>query len=43
MAPLTLAMMVMMGLVFHPLFCMVFINGSYFVCFRVIACFGNLS
>ena len=43
MAPLTPTVMVMMGLVFHTLFCMVFINESYFVCFRVIACSGNLS
>ena len=43
MAPLTPAVMVMMGLVCHPLFCRVLINGSYFVCFRVIACSGNLS
>ena len=43
MPPLTPVVMVMMGLVFHPLLCMVFINGSYFVCFWVIACSGNLS
>ena len=43
MAPLTPAVMVMIGLVLHPLFCMVLISGSYFVCFRVIACSGNLS
>jgi hypothetical protein len=31
MAPLiTPAVMVMSGLIFHPLFCMVLINGSYF-------------
>jgi hypothetical protein len=37
MAHLTQAMMVMRGLVFHPLFCMVFIRGSYLVCLRVRA------
>ena len=31
------------GFVFHPLFCRVLINGSYFVCFCVRACYGNLS
>ena len=29
MAPLTPAVMVMRGLVFHPLFCIVVISGSY--------------
>ena len=43
MAPLTPAVMVMIGLVCYPLFCRVLINGSCFVCFWVSACFGNLS
>ena len=43
MAPMTPVVMVMMGLVCHPLFCMVLIKGSYFVCFQVIACYGNMS
>ena len=42
-APLTLAVMVIRGLVFHPLFCMVLIRGSYLVCLCVRACSGNLS
>ena len=42
MAPLTLAVMVMRGLLFHPLFCMAFISGSYLACLCRIACFGNL-
>ena len=42
MAPLTLAVMVMRGLVFHLLFCMAFISGSYLACLCRIACFGNL-
>jgi hypothetical protein len=32
MVNLTPAMMVMRRLVFHPLFCMVLISGSYLVC-----------
>ena len=43
MAPLTSTVMVMMGLVCHPLFCRVLINGSYFMCFQVSACSRNLS
>ena len=43
MAPLTHFVMVMRGLVFHPLFCIALISGSYLVCFCVMACFGNLS
>ena len=43
MAPLTPAVMVMRGLVFHPLFCMVLINGSYLVCLCERACSGNMS
>ena len=43
MAPHTLAVIVVRGLVFHPLFWMAFINGSYLVCLCVVACSGNLS
>ena len=43
MAPLTHAMMVMRGLVFHPLFCIELISGSYMVCFCVMVCYGNMS
>ena len=43
MAPLTPAMMVMRGLVSHPLFCIVLISGSYLVRFCVMACSRNLS
>jgi hypothetical protein len=32
-APLTPAVMVISELTFQPLFCMVLISGSYFVCF----------
>ena len=42
-APLTLAVIVIRGFVFQPLFCIVLISGSYFACFCVIACLGNLS
>jgi hypothetical protein len=42
MAPLTPTVMVMRGLVFHALFCIVLISGSYLVCFCVMACYGNL-
>jgi hypothetical protein len=42
MAPLTPAVMVMRGLVFHPLFFMVLISGSYFVCLCKRACSRNL-
>ena len=42
-APLTLAVMVIRGLVFHPLFCIVFISGSYLVCLCVRPCSGNMS
>ena len=34
--------MVMRGLVFHPLFCVVLVSGSYVVCLCVRACSGNL-
>ena len=37
MAPFTLAIMVIRGLVFHPSFCMVLNNGSYLVCLGVRA------
>jgi hypothetical protein len=43
MAPLTPAVMVMRGLVLHPLFWMVLFNGSYLVCFCVMACSRDLS
>ena len=42
-APLTPAVIVMRGFVFHPLFCMLLINGSYLACLSVRACSGNLS
>ena len=42
-APLTSAMIVMRGLVFHPLFYMVVISELYLVCLCVRACLGNLS
>ena len=37
MAPLTRVVIVIRGLVFHPLFCMVSIRGSYLVCLCVRA------
>ena len=42
-APLTPAVIVMRGLVFHPLFWMLLISGSYLACLCVRACSGNLS
>ena len=42
-APLTPTVMVINGLTFHPLFCMVFISGSYLVCLWARASSGNLS
>ena len=42
-APLTPGVMVMRGLVFHPLALSVVISGSYLVCLCVRACSGNLS
>ena len=42
-APLTPAVMVIRGLTFHPMFCMVLISGLYLVCFWVRAPSGNLS
>ena len=41
-APLTPAVMVIRGFVFHPLLCIVLINGSYLACLCVMACSGNL-
>ena len=41
MVSLTLVVMVMRGLVFHPLFCMVLISGSNLVCFCSRASLGN--
>ena len=35
MAPPTLVVMVMRGLVFHPFFCMMLISGLYLVCLCV--------
>lgn len=32
MAPLTPVVMVMTWFIFHPMFCMVLISGSYLVC-----------
>ena len=43
MAPLTLAVMVMRGLVSQQLFCMVLISGSYLVCLCERGCPWNLS
>ena len=43
MAPLTPAMMVLRGLVFHPLFCMALIKGLYLVCLCVRAWSGYMS
>ena len=43
MAPLTPAVMVIRGLVFHPSFCMVLISGSYLVCLYVRTRSGNFS
>jgi hypothetical protein len=43
MAPLTPAVIVMRGFVFHPLFFISLISGSYLTCFCAMACSGNLS
>ena len=43
MTPLTLAVMVIRGLVFHPLFWMVLFSGLYLACLCVRACSRNLS
>ena len=42
-APLTPVVIVMRGLVFHPLFSMLLISGSYLVCLFARACSRNLS
>ena len=42
MAPLTPAVIVMRGFVFQPLLRIALNSGSYFVCFCVSACSGNL-
>ena len=42
-APLIPVVMVIRGLIFQPLFCMVLLSGSYLVCLCVRACYGNLS
>ena len=42
-APLTPAVTLIRGFVFHPLFHISLINGSYLVCFCVMACSGNWS
>ena len=41
-APLTPAVMVIRELIFHPLFCIVLISGSYLICLCVRTCFGNM-
>ena len=43
MAPLTLAMMIIRGLIFHPVFCMVLIKGSDLVCLCLRAWSGYMS
>lgn len=43
MAPLTPVVMVMRGLVFRSLFCMMLISGLYLVCLCMRICSGNLS
>jgi hypothetical protein len=43
MAILTPVVMEIRGLVFHPLFWMVLLNGLYFVCLCMMVCSGNLS
>ena len=43
MATLTPTMMKMRGSIFHPLFCMVLISGSYLVFFGARVWSGNLS
>ena len=42
-APLTPTVIVISGIVFHHLSCMLLISGSYLACFCVMACSGNLS
>ena len=43
MAPLTPAVIVMRGFVFHPLVLIALISGSYLARFCAMACSGNLS
>ena len=43
MAPRTLAVIVIRGFVFQPLFHILLISESYFACFWAMACSGNLS
>ena len=42
-ARLTPVVIVMRRFVFHPLFCMLLIKGSYLACLYMRACSGNLS
>ena len=42
-ASLTPIVIVIRGFIFHPLFRMALIRGSYLACFCVMACYGNLS
>ena len=42
-AHVTPAVMVMRGCIFQPLLLIMLISGSYFSCFCVRACSGNLS
>ena len=42
-APLTPAVIMIRGFVFHPLFCMLLINGSCLMCLCVRVCSGNQS
>ena len=42
-APLTPAVIMISGFIFHPLSCMLLISRSYLACFCVMACWGNLS
>ena len=41
-SPLTLVVIVMRGLIFHPLFFMALIKGSYLAYFCVMACYGRV-
>ena len=41
-APLTPVVIVMRGFIFHPLFCMLLINGSYLACLCMRVCSGDL-
>ena len=42
-APLTHVVIVIRGLMAHPLFCIALIKESYLACFYVMACSGNRS